>query len=150
MNRDKVKATHLRRSAYVYVRQSTKHQVSQNLESQQRQYELTQIAADLGYTAEQVVVIDDDLGVSASGRSDRAGFERLVSEVALGRAGIVFGLEVSRLARNNRDWYELLDLCAIRETLIADADGIYHYCRKLFHWSNFVRRGDMAQELDEF
>ena len=125
MNRDKVKATHLRRSAYVYVRQSTKHQVSQNLESQQRQYELTQIAADLGYTAEQVVVIDDDLGVSASGRSDRAGFERLVSEVALGRAGIVFGLEVSRLARNNRDWYELLDLCAIRETLIADADGIY-------------------------
>jgi len=125
MNHDKVKETHLRRSAYVYIRQSTKHQVLQNLESQQRQYELTQIAAELGYAAEQIVVIDDDLGISASGRSDRAGFERLVSDVALGRAGIVFGLEVSRLARNNRDWYELLDLCAIKETLIADADGIY-------------------------
>lgn len=125
MNRDKLKATHLRRSAYVYIRQSTKHQVLQNLESQQRQYELTQIAAVLGYTAEQVIVIDDDLGVSASSRSDRAGFERLVTDVALGRAGIVLGLEVSRLARNNRDWYELLDLCAIKETLIADADGIY-------------------------
>ena len=125
MNRDKVKATHLRRSAYVYIRQSTKHQVLQNLESQQRQYELTKIAAELGYAAEQVVVIDDDLGISASGRHGRAGFERLVSEVALGRAGIVMGLEVSRLARNNRDWYELLDLCAIKETLIADADGIY-------------------------
>jgi DNA invertase Pin-like site-specific DNA recombinase len=125
MNHDKVGKHHLRRSAYVYIRQSTRHQVMENLESQQRQYELTRIASDLGYTAEQVVVIDDDLGVSASGRSDRAGFERLVSEVALGRAGIVLGLEVSRLARNNRDWYELLDLCAIRQTLIADADGIY-------------------------
>ena len=125
MNSDKVKATHLRRNAFVYIRQSTRHQVLQNLESQQRQYELTQVAATLGYTAEQVIIIDDDLGVSASGRSDRAGFERLVSQVALGRAGIVLGLEVSRLARNNRDWYELLDLCAIRETLIADADGIY-------------------------
>ena len=125
MNVDKVKATHLRRNAYVYIRQSTRHQVLQNLESQERQYELVRIAAGLGYAAEQVVVIDDDLGVSASGRGDRAGFERLVSDVALGRAGIVLGLEVSRLARNNRDWYELLDLCAIKETLIADADGIY-------------------------
>jgi DNA invertase Pin-like site-specific DNA recombinase len=125
MNRNKVNETHLRRSAYVYIRQSTKHQVLQNLESQQRQYELTRIAAELGYAAEQIVVIDDDLGISASGRHDRAGFGRLVSDVALGRAGIVLGLEVSRLARNNRDWYELLDLCAIKETLIADADGIY-------------------------
>ncbi len=74
---------------------------------------------------DHVIVIDDDLGVSASGQAARAGFERLVSDVALGRAGLVLGLEVSRLARNNRDWYELLDLCAMRDTLIGDADGIY-------------------------
>jgi DNA invertase Pin-like site-specific DNA recombinase len=86
---------------------------------------LTRLASDLGFPPERIVVIDDDLGVSASGRRDRAGFERLVSDVALGRAGIIFGLEVSRLARNNRDWYELLDLCAMKQTLIADADGIY-------------------------
>src|SRR5690606_23692917 len=72
-----------------------------------------------------VVVIDDDLGKSAGGQSERSGFERLVSEVALGRAGLVLGLEVSRLARNNRDWYHLLDLCAARQTLIADTEGVY-------------------------
>jgi DNA invertase Pin-like site-specific DNA recombinase len=121
----KLQPTHLRRNAYVYVRQSTKHQVQQHLESQQRQYELTRLAAELGYPQERIVVIDDDLGISASGRGERNGFERLVSDVALGRAGIVLGLEVSRLARNNRDWYELLDLCAMKDTLIGDADGMY-------------------------
>jgi DNA invertase Pin-like site-specific DNA recombinase len=125
MTRAKIQPTHLRRNAYVYVRQSTKHQVQHHLESQQRQYELSRLAADLGYPQERIVVIDDDLGISASGRNDRTGFERLVSDVALGRAGIVLGLEVSRLARNNRDWYELLDLCAMKDTLIADADGTY-------------------------
>jgi len=125
MNRSKIQATHASRDAYVYVRQSTPHQVHHHLESQQRQYELTRLAGELGYADARIVVIDDDQGVTASGRRDRAGFERLVSDVALGRAGIVFGLEVSRLARNNRDWYELLDLCAMKQTLIADADGIY-------------------------
>jgi DNA invertase Pin-like site-specific DNA recombinase len=125
MTTSKIKSIHLTRNAYVYVRQSTHHQVQHHLESQQRQYELTQLAAQWGFAPDHVVVIDDDLGVSASGRAERVGFERLVADVALGRAGIVLGLEVSRLARNNRDWYELLDLCAMRETLIGDADGIY-------------------------
>ena len=125
MQRSKIQPTHLSRNAYIYVRQSTHHQVQHHLESQQRQNELTQHAGDFGYSHERIVVIDDDLGISASGRADRAGFQRLVSDVALGRTGIVLGLEVSRLARNNRDWYELLDLCALKETLIGDADGIY-------------------------
>lgn len=125
MNRTKIQSNHLGRRVYVYVRQSTQHQVLHHRESQQRQYELTLRARELGWQAEQVEVIDDDLGTSASGRTERAGFERLVSSVALGQAGLVLGLEVSRLARNNRDWYELLDLCALRETLIGDAEGIY-------------------------
>jgi len=125
MTHSKIKPAHLSRNAYVYVRQSTQHQVQHHLESQQRQYELRQLAQTLGFSLDHIVVIDDDLGVSASGRADRAGFERLVSDVALGRAGLVLGLEVSRLARNNRDWYELLDLCAMRDTLIGDGDGIY-------------------------
>lgn len=125
MSRVKIEPLHLQRSAYVYVRQSTQHQVQQNVESKQRQYELRQRAEALGWSPQMVVVIDDDLGKSASGQAERSGFERLVSDVALGRAGIVLGLEVSRLARNNRDWYHLLDLCAARSTLIADTDGIY-------------------------
>ena len=125
MTHSKIKPTHLSRNAYVYVRQSTQHQVQHHLESQQRQYELQQFAQGLGFALDHVIVIDDDLGLSASGQAARAGFERLVSDVALGRAGLVLGLEVSRLARNNRDWYELLDLCALRDTLIGDADGIY-------------------------
>ncbi|MEO8180638.1 MAG: recombinase family protein [Deltaproteobacteria bacterium] len=125
MNRSKLQTTHLHRNAYVYIRQSTKHQVQYHLESQQRQYELRQLASELGYAGDKIILIDEDLGISASGRDERTGFERLVSDVALGRAGLVLGLEVSRLARNNRDWYELLDLCAIRDTLIGDADGIY-------------------------
>lgn len=125
MTHPKLKPSHLLRNAYVYVRQSTQHQVQHHLESQQRQYELSQFAHSLGFALDHVVVIDEDLGISAGGKAARAGFERLVSDVALGRAGLVLGLEVSRLARNNRDWYELLDLCALRDTLIGDADGIY-------------------------
>ena len=90
-----------------------------------RQYELQACAIELGWQQDQVIVIDEDLGSSASGRVNREGFEGLVSEVALGRAGIVLGLEVSRLARNNRDWYGLLDLCAMKGTLIGDAEGVY-------------------------
>lgn len=121
----KICADHLRRIAYIYVRQSTEHQVLNNLESQQRQYQLADIAKSYGWTRETIVVIDDDLGRSGSSAAGRAGFARLVADVALSKAGIVFGLEVSRLARNNRDWYQLLDLCSITCTLIADADGIY-------------------------
>jgi DNA invertase Pin-like site-specific DNA recombinase len=121
----KIRPVHLERSAYVYVRQSTEHQVQKNIESQQRQYELVELAVRYGWPKERVVLIDDDLGRSGSSATGRTGFARLVADVALSKAGIVFGLEVSRLARNNRDWYQLLDLCSMTTTLIADADGVY-------------------------
>lgn len=127
-NESKISSSHLERNAYVYIRQSTEHQVKNNLESKQRQYELTGLAERFGWHSEKIVVIDDDLGCSGSTARGRGGFEKLVAEVALKKAGIVLGIEVSRLARNNRDWYELLDLCALTGTLIADSDGIYDTC----------------------
>jgi DNA invertase Pin-like site-specific DNA recombinase len=117
---------HLRRGAVVYVRQSSAAQLERNRESTDRQYALVERAVALGWSREQVVVIDDDLGVTGSGMADRSGFARLTAEVALGHVGIVVGLEVSRLARNNADWYRLLDLCGITDTLIGDEDGVYH------------------------
>ncbi len=125
MNSQKIKPSHLARAAYVYVRQSTDRQVQTNLQSQQRQYELADIARRFGWTRESVVTIDDDLGRSGSSAAGRTGFAQLVADVVLGKAGIIFGLEVSRLARNNRDWYQLLDICSMTGTLIADADGVY-------------------------
>ena len=122
----KVERAHLRRAAYVYVRQSTMAQVERNTESLERQYELVDRAVALGWAAADVVVVDRDLGVSAKSTEGREGFERVVADVGLGKVGIVLGIEVSRLARRNADWYQLLDLCAVTNTLIADADGIYH------------------------
>jgi DNA invertase Pin-like site-specific DNA recombinase len=122
----KVERAHLRRAAYVYVRQSTMAQVERNTESLERQYELVDRAVALGWAAGDVVVVDRDLGVSAKSTDGRQGFERLVADVGLGKVGIVLGIEVSRLARRNADWYQLLDLCALTNTLIADADGVYH------------------------
>ena len=122
----KIGPSHLCRSAYVYLRQSTPAQVEHNRESTQRQYALAARATALGWPAHQVVVIDEDLGLSGSGVVERGGFARLTAEVALRHVGIVLGLEVSRLARNNADWYRLLDLCGLTDTLIGDADGIYH------------------------
>jgi DNA invertase Pin-like site-specific DNA recombinase len=124
--RQKLSASHLRRSAFVYVRQSSQAQLERNVESTARQYALVQRAIELGFAREQVVVIDEDLGISGSGLSDRSGFARLAAEVALGHAGLVLGLEVSRLARNNVDWYRLLDLCGVTDTVIGDTDGLYH------------------------
>ena len=121
----KVTAGHLRRNAYLYVRQSTVRQVLENRESTQRQYALRQRALTLGWPVERVIVIDCDLGVSGASATDREGFQQLVAEVGLGRAGIVLGLEVSRLARNSTDWHRLLEICALSETLILDEDGIY-------------------------
>jgi DNA invertase Pin-like site-specific DNA recombinase len=121
----KVTARHLARKAYLYVRQSTLRQVLENTESTQRQYGLRQRALALGWPAEQIVVLDQDLGQSAASAADRAGFQTLVAEVGLGRAGIVLGLEVSRLARNSSDWHRLLELCALTDTLILDEDGLY-------------------------
>jgi DNA invertase Pin-like site-specific DNA recombinase len=124
--RSKLTSSHLRRAAFVYLRQSSQAQVERNVESTARQYALVERAIELGFAREQVVVIDEDLGISGSGLSDRSGFARLAAEVALGHAGLVLGLEVSRLARNNADWYRLLDLCGVTDTVIGDADGIYH------------------------
>jgi DNA invertase Pin-like site-specific DNA recombinase len=124
----KVTAEHLRRGAYLYVRQSTLRQVLTNTESTMRQYDLRGRAIALGWTAEQIVVIDSDQGRSGATAADRDGFQRLVAEVGMGRAGIVLGLEVSRLARNNADWQRLLELCALAGTLICDEDGLYDPC----------------------
>src|SRR5215475_10429560 len=122
----KISASHLCRAAYIYLRQSTPAQVEHNRESTRRQYALASKATTLGWSQQQVIVIDEDLGVSGAGVVERNGFARLTAEVALGHVGIVLGLEVSRLARNNADWYRLLDLCGLTDTLIADADGVYH------------------------
>lgn len=122
----KIGSTHLVRSAYVYVRQSTLTQVREHTESLERQYELAGRAQTLGWSAPQVVVVDDDLGRSGAEATAREGFKHLVADVGLGKVGIILGIEVSRLARNNADWYQLLDLCALTDTLIADGDGLYH------------------------
>jgi DNA invertase Pin-like site-specific DNA recombinase len=122
---NKVTAQHLQRSAYLYVRQSTLRQVMENTESTHRQYALKERAKALGWNEGQVVVIDCDLGQSGASAADRAGFQRLAAEVGLGRAGIVMGLEVSRLARNSADWHRLLEICALTQTLILDEDGVY-------------------------
>src|SRR5499425_2266750 len=120
----KVKASHLKRNAYLYVRQSTLRQVFENTESTQRQYALRQQAVTLGWPHDRIVVIDTDLGQSGAA-TDREGFQKLMTEVSMDRAGIVLGLEVSRLARNSMDWHRLLEICALTDTLILDEDGIY-------------------------
>jgi DNA invertase Pin-like site-specific DNA recombinase len=122
----KVKPCHTQRTAFVYIRQSSPSQVEHNRESTARQYALVEKACVLGWAKEQVIVIDQDLGLSGSGSVKRSGFAHMTAEVALGHVGIVLGLEVSRLARNNADWYRLLDLCGITDTLIGDSDGVYH------------------------
>jgi DNA invertase Pin-like site-specific DNA recombinase/DNA-binding transcriptional regulator YiaG len=123
----KVTSAHLSRTAYLYVRQSTLRQVLTNTESAARQYGLRQKAIALGWPIEQIITItiDTDQGQSGASAADREGFQRLVAEVGMGRAGIVLGLEVSRLARNNADWHRLLELCALSRTLICDEDGLY-------------------------
>ena len=121
----KVTADHLRRDAYLYVRQSSLYQVANNTESTRRQYDLSGRAIALGWQSEQVIVIDVDQGQSGASAADREGFQRLVADVSLNKAGIVLGLECSRLARNNADWHRLLQLCAFTNTLICDEDGLY-------------------------
>jgi DNA invertase Pin-like site-specific DNA recombinase len=120
---DKLQAEHLRRGAYVYVRQSTAQQVRTHRESRLRQYALADRARQLGFAS--VVVIDEDLGKSGSGLVDRPGFGQLLAAICSGEAGAVLALEASRLARNNRDWHHLLDLCAMTNTVIIDDHGVY-------------------------
>ena len=121
----KVTAAHLTKTALLYVRQSTLKQVLHNTESAIRQYNLRGRAIALGWPDDQITVIDIDQGQSGASAADRAGFQQLVAEVSLGRAGIVLGLECSRLARNSADWHQLLELCAMTATLICDEDGLY-------------------------
>jgi DNA invertase Pin-like site-specific DNA recombinase len=130
----KVTASHLQRKAYLYIRQSTLHQVLENTESTRRQYDLRQRAVALGWPLEDIIVLDEDQGHSGASAAGRESFQKLVTEVSMGRAGIVLGLEVSRLARNSADWHRLLEICAITGTLILDEDGIYdpaHFNDKL-------------------
>jgi DNA invertase Pin-like site-specific DNA recombinase len=121
----KVQSHHLERDAYLYVRQSSMKQVLENIESTKRQYALRGRASALGWAEDRIVVIDSDQGESGASAAWRDGFRRLVTDVGLGRAGIVMGLEVSRLARNNADWHRLLEICALANTLILDEDGVY-------------------------
>jgi len=124
---NKITAAHLKRQAYLYVRQSTLRQVLENTESTKRQYALRERAVALGWPLDRIVVIDSDLGQSGAD-SDREGFQRLVAAVGLGDVGVVLGLEVSRLARSSVDWHRLLEICALTDTLILDEDGLYDPC----------------------
>lgn len=120
---DKINDHHLSRSAFVYIRQSTLQQVRNNTESGRRQYALEGRAKELGFKT--VVVIDEDLGISGTGSHERPGFAKLLAAVCNGEVGAVFALEASRLARNNRDWHHLIDLCVLTETIVVDAEGVY-------------------------
>jgi DNA invertase Pin-like site-specific DNA recombinase len=122
---EKVRPWHRDRLAIVYVRQSTAQQVLLHQESTRLQYGLADRARALGWAPERVLVIDDDLGKSGTSVDDRLGFQRLVSEVSLDHVGLILGVEMSRLARSNRDWHQLLELCGVFRTLIADLDGVY-------------------------
>jgi DNA invertase Pin-like site-specific DNA recombinase len=129
-----IRPTHWQRLACIYIRQSSPKQVMHNVESQQLQYQLTQRATALGWTPERIRVIDTDQGQSGRGSTYRDGYQELVTSISMGHVGILFGYQVSRLARNNSDWYHLLDLAALFDTLIADSDGIYdlrHYNDRL-------------------
>ena len=121
----KVHSEHLQRTAFLYVRQSSVRQVRENTESTKRQYSLRDRALALGWSADQITVIDCDQGQSGSSAIEREGFQKLVTEVSMNRAGIVMGLEVSRLARNSSDWHRLLEICALTQTLLLDEDAVY-------------------------
>jgi DNA invertase Pin-like site-specific DNA recombinase len=122
---EKITARHYERLAVVYVRQSTAQQVLDHQESTRLQYGLVNRAQDFGWARERILVIDDDLGQSGASAAARVGFQRLVSEVSLDHVGLVLGVDMSRLARSSKDWHQLLELCALFGTLIADLDGVY-------------------------
>lgn len=121
----KIHAHHLDRLALVYIRQSSPHQVIENRESRERQYALAGFAEQLGWPAERILIVDDDQGQSAKTADNRVGFQRLMTEVSLNHVGMILGLELSRLARSNKDWHQLVDVCGVFQTLLCDEDAIY-------------------------
>src|SRR6266852_5536081 len=121
--REKIRPQHLERKAMLYIRQSTAYQVTHNLESQKLQYAMEQRLRQLGWR--EIEIVDEDLGRSAAGTVARAGFERMVAEVCLGKVGAVAAREVSRFARNSRDWQQLVEVCRVVDTLLIDQESVY-------------------------
>jgi DNA invertase Pin-like site-specific DNA recombinase len=146
---ERVSTAHRAKLAYVYVRQSTAGQVRQHQESTELQYRLVNRASSLGWPRERITVIDDDLGKSGTTSAERQGFQRLIAEIGLGKAGLVLSLDASRLARNNRDWHQLLELCSIFGVIIADGErlydpGVYHD-RLLLGLSGIMSEAELHQ-----
>ena len=146
---ERVSAAHRAKLAYVYVRQSSLTQVRQNQESTELQYRLVDRAVDLGWPRERVHVIDEDLGKSGTESAERHGFQRLIAEIGLGNAGLVLSLDASRLARNNRDWHQLLELCSLFGVLLADGERLYdpgaYHDRLLLGLSGIMSEAELHQ-----
>ena len=146
---ERLTTTHRARLAYVYVRQSSVNQVRQHQESTELQYRLVDRAIGLGWPAERVHVIDEDLSKSGAGGADRHGFQKLIAEIGLGNAGLVVSLDASRLARNNRDWHQLLELCSVFGVLIADGERLYdprvYHDRLLLGLSGIMSEAELHQ-----
>jgi DNA invertase Pin-like site-specific DNA recombinase len=144
-----VTTAHRAKLAYIYVRQSTAGQVRQHQESTELQYRLVDRAAAFGWPKERIEVIDDDLGKSGTSSDGRGGFQRLIAEIGLGKAGLVFSLDASRLARNNHDWHQLLELCSLFGVLIADGERVYDPCayhdRLLLGLSGIMSEAELHQ-----
>jgi DNA invertase Pin-like site-specific DNA recombinase len=121
----KIRDYHRERLAVVYVRQSTQRQVEEHRESTELQYGLTRRAEHYGWSKDRILIIDEDQGQSGRSAEGRLGFQRLIAEVSLDHVGLVLGIEMSRLARSNNDWHQLLELCALFRCLLADQDGLY-------------------------
>src|SRR5437660_9395479 len=146
---ERLTTAHRAKLAYVYVRQSSMNQVRQHQESTELQYRLVDRAIGLGWPPEPVQVIDEDLGKSGAGGVDRHGFQKLIAEIGLGNAGLVVSLDASRLARNNRDWHQLLELCSVFGVLIADGERVYDPCayhdRLLLGLSGIMSEAELHQ-----
>src|SRR5919112_2479185 len=146
---EQIAAAHRARLAYVYVRQSSAGQVRQHQESTELQYRLVDRAAGLGWPRERITVIDDDLGKSGASSAERHGFQRLIAEISLGKAGLVLSLDASRLARNNRDWHQLLELCSLFGVLLADGERLYdpgaYHDRLLLGLSGIMGEAELHQ-----
>ena len=146
---ERITTTHRAKLAYIYVRQSSPGQVRHHQESTELQYRLVERAISFGWPRERVHVIDDDLGKSGTSSKDRLGFQTLIAEVGLGKAGLVMSLDASRLARNNRDWHQLLELCSLFGVLIADGERLYdpqaYHDRLLLGLSGIMSEAELHQ-----